>query len=140
MPYFSTPPTHHPQVRIKCHHGQDIRVLLVPRSLPFLELKAKIEKKLSLGKSILKYRDDVGDLITIASHEEWEEALVYTHSHTAGKFDLFIEDEKVAEKPILEKRVSKEKDPIVPSKASMLCDTNSERVACAWSLYVLRYH
>lgn len=65
------------KVRIKCHLHTDIRILSVPRDIQFPELKTKIEQTYNSTSSfVMKYRDDVGDLITLASHEDLNNALL----------------------------------------------------------------
>lgn len=69
------------RVRIKCHLHTDIRILSVPRDTQYDELKMKIEQTYaSTTPFIMKYRDDVGDLITLASHEDLTNALLCVSS------------------------------------------------------------
>ena len=89
------------RIRIKCHLHTDIRILSVPRDTIFLDLKSKIEQTYGATTAfVMKYRDDVGDLITLASQEDLANALltmdasVDTHSgtrrSTGPKLDVFL--------------------------------------------------
>lgn len=65
------------RIRIKCHLHTDIRILSIPRDTHFSDLKSKIEQTYGATSAfVMKYRDDVGDLITLASHEDLANALL----------------------------------------------------------------
>jgi hypothetical protein len=89
------------RIRIKCHLHTDIRILSVPRDTLFPDLKSKIEQTYGATTAfIMKYRDDVGDLITLASHEDLANALLTmdasvdtpsgTRRGTGPKLDVFL--------------------------------------------------
>ncbi|KAI9006061.1 hypothetical protein BC832DRAFT_614709 [Gaertneriomyces semiglobifer] len=65
------------QLKVKMHYGSDIFVVAVPSDCTFSELQARVDRKIRLcgqipeGKRLkMRYRDEVGDLITINTEED----------------------------------------------------------------------
>lgn len=76
------------RVKIKCHLNTDIRIVTIARDAKYPELKSKIEQTYGMSLPlVMKYKDEVGDLITLASQEDLVNAL-----HTVGdsKLDIFL--------------------------------------------------
>lgn len=72
------------RIRIKCHLGTDIRILSLPRDMRFAELRTKVEQTYGAGAAafVMKYKDDVGDMITLATQEDLATALALIDAAT----------------------------------------------------------
>ena len=71
-----------PLVKVKVHHKDDIFVIQVERTVDYLDLMDKVAKKIRLCGSKLegqgfkvRYRDEDGDMITLASNDDLQIAL-----------------------------------------------------------------
>lgn len=62
------------KVRLKLHFEEEVRLVVVPRSIPFEGLLSKLREQYDQTISF-RYRDEEDDLITVRSQEDWEEAL-----------------------------------------------------------------
>lgn len=66
-----------PPVRVKVHYGEDLFMISVPRSTEYEDLVEKVGKKIRLcgprrgnGPPRLKYQDEDGDFVTLATTED----------------------------------------------------------------------
>ena len=62
-------------LRIKLHHGDDTRFVMLAPDTPYGPFVDKVREKLKLSVSEafkVKVRDEEGDLITIGDEDDWE--------------------------------------------------------------------
>jgi len=75
-----------PPIKVKVHYGEDLFVISVPRSMEYDDLLDKVGKKIRLcgprrdGIPLrVKYRDEDGDLVSLASNEDVQLAFEASH-------------------------------------------------------------
>lgn len=69
-------------IRIKLHHADDTRFVMVAPTTSYTNFVAKVVEKLKLGargegkgQVKVKVRDEEGDLITVGDEDDWELAV-----------------------------------------------------------------
>ncbi|MCJ1250927.1 hypothetical protein MMC30_008155 [Trapelia coarctata] len=62
-------------LRIKLHHHDDTRYLMIPSTIAFPEFLAKVSEKLGLRGAFKPRIRDEGDLITMGDRDDWEMAV-----------------------------------------------------------------
>jgi len=69
--------TFSPPIKVRVHYGEDLFVIVVPRTTDYTELVDKLGRKIRLcgGRKDdaplrVKYRDEDGDLISLGSNED----------------------------------------------------------------------
>jgi len=89
---FSAPP-----VKVKVHYGEDLFVIIVPRSTDYQDLVEKVGKKIRLcggkregGPLRVKYRDEDGDMVSLGSNEDVQMAFDSTRSLSGGQVILYV--------------------------------------------------
>lgn len=72
-------------VRVKVHHGEDTRYLMVSTGIMFDEFLERVREKLALrGKFKVRVRDE-GDLITMGDRDDWDMAVQGCRKEARGR-------------------------------------------------------
>ncbi|MCJ1472567.1 hypothetical protein MMC13_001216 [Lambiella insularis] len=72
-------------VRVKVHHGEDTRYLMVSTGIMFDEFLERVREKLALrGKFKVRIRDE-GDLITMGDRDDWDMAVQGCRREARGR-------------------------------------------------------
>jgi hypothetical protein len=79
------------KVRLKLHFNEEIRVLVVNKTLPFDELLAKLREQYDRTISF-RYMDEENDLITVRCEDDWQEALSFYLRTNLQTFKVFLDD------------------------------------------------
>ncbi|KAL6063740.1 STE/STE11 protein kinase, variant 1 [Balamuthia mandrillaris] len=82
------------RVRLKCHFNSEIRMVSVPRDITYSNLMHRLQKEYAEA-ICLQYKDEEGDIITIRSQEDLEEAF----AHYFAKYTSFLENRSNSSSP-----------------------------------------
>ncbi len=89
QPLMGTPTPDATKVRLKLHFDDEIRVLVVNKSLAFDDLLGKLREQ--YDKAILfRYVDEESDMITVRSEDDWQEALLFYIRTGLQTFKVFL--------------------------------------------------
>src|SRR5690606_38936857 len=93
------------KIKIKCHLGDDIRLLVVSNGISFSSLKQMAEEKFCVKLVDIKFKDEDGDLITLSQDDDIVEALgtmkLSSGEEKNKKLDLYLtKDEPVVDSSI----------------------------------------
>jgi hypothetical protein len=91
QPLIGTPTPDSTKVRLKLHFNEEIRVLVVNKSFAFDELLGKLREQYDKTISF-RYVDEEGDLITVRSEDDWQEALSFYIRTGLQTFKVFLDE------------------------------------------------
>eukprot|EP01006_Ploeotia_vitrea_P036977 TRINITY_DN66079_c7_g3_i1.p1 TRINITY_DN66079_c7_g3~~TRINITY_DN66079_c7_g3_i1.p1 ORF type:complete len:452 (+),score=220.27 TRINITY_DN66079_c7_g3_i1:373-1728(+) len=91
-------------VRLKCHMdgSDDMFVIVVPRNVSYQQLQQKVKDKWSMGakeSTAMRYKDEDGDMITIANQDDLELAFQQLPGGKGQKMHLFLTRSSAASNP-----------------------------------------
>lgn len=78
------------KVRMKLHFDEEIRVVVVSRTVSFDEVLVKLREEYHNTVSF-RYLDEEGDLITVRSEEDWREAMSFCLRTSVHTFKVFLD-------------------------------------------------
>lgn len=93
QPLLGSPAPDATKVRLKLHFDEEIRLLVVSKTISFEELLQKLREQYS-GTISFRYVDEEGDLITVRSQDDWLEAVSFhmSSSSATAAFKVYLDD------------------------------------------------
>lgn len=80
-------------LRLKCQLGEELRMITLPLSATFADFQRVLETEYGGRALAIRYVDEEGDVISVRSQTDWEEAVELHLSHP-GKLRLMLEPRK----------------------------------------------
>lgn len=114
---MGTPTPDVTKVRLKLHFDEEIRLLVVAKSISFEGLLAKLREQYDDTISF-RYLDEEGDLITVRREDDWQEALAFYLRTAVSTFKVFL-DKGVASMNTLRRRSERFEQPVATTATTM---------------------
>jgi hypothetical protein len=81
------------KLRLKLHFDQEIRLLVVDKSITFEALLSKLHEQYQ-GTVSLRYKDEDEDLVTVRCQEDWINALEFHQRSALPNFKVFLDRDR----------------------------------------------